>query len=104
MQLVQTAADPPNQGRISLAMSGWTWNRRNRLRRMGAAKSGAGIRRNSAALLSIRGDAGDSFSDDEGVDVVGAFIRFHSFEITQMSHYRILVGDSVGAQRGGDPP
>ena len=42
MQLVQTAADPPNQGRISLAISGCTWKSRNALSRMVAAKSSAG--------------------------------------------------------------
>src|ERR1035438_2001482 len=71
---------------------------------MVAAKSGAGtggrpLASPSASLLSVRGDAGDSLSDDEGVDVVGAFIRFHSFEIAQMSHYRIFVRDPVGAQQ-----
>ena len=28
MQVVHTAADPPNQGRICLAMTGWTRNSR----------------------------------------------------------------------------
>ena len=32
--LLQTAAEPPNQGRIILAMIGSTWNRRNALTRM----------------------------------------------------------------------
>ncbi len=61
---------------------------------MVAAKSSAGTRG-----LAVCGDAGDALSDDKGVDVVGAFIRFHSFEIAQMPHYRILVGDPVGAQQ-----
>src|ERR1700681_2924680 len=94
MQLVQTAADPPNHGRMSLAMSGCTWKSRNALRRMVAAKSSAGTR-----ALFVGGDAGDTLTDDEGVDVVGAFIRFDRFEIAQMSHYRILVGDPVCAQQ-----
>src|SRR4051812_1372901 len=29
MHTVQTAADPPNHGRMILATSGWTWNSRN---------------------------------------------------------------------------
>src|SRR5580658_3034227 len=93
MQLVQTAADPPNQGRMSLAMSGCTWKSRNALRRIVAAKSSAGTRG-----LLVCGDAGDSLADDEGVDVVGAFIRFDGFEIAQMSHYRIFVRDAVGSE------
>jgi hypothetical protein len=31
MQMVQTAADPPNQGRIIRAITGWTWNSRKAL-------------------------------------------------------------------------
>jgi hypothetical protein len=72
MQLVQTAAEPPNQGTISLAMSGWTWKRRKALRRMVTAKK-------SGETLLVGGEASDAFSDDEGVDVVGAFIGFHRF-------------------------
>ena len=34
MHVVQTAADPPNHGRIILAMIGCTWNSRNAERRM----------------------------------------------------------------------
>jgi hypothetical protein len=34
MQVIQTAVDPPNHGRIILAIMGWTWNRRNALREM----------------------------------------------------------------------
>jgi hypothetical protein len=37
MQAVQTAAEPPNHGKISLAMISWTWNRRNALRNIVAA-------------------------------------------------------------------
>ncbi len=72
MQLVQTAAEPPNQGTISLAMSGWTWKRRKALRRMVAAKK-------SGETLFVRGESGDALSDDEGMDVVGAFIGFDRF-------------------------
>jgi hypothetical protein len=34
MHTVHTAAEPPNQGRIILAMIGCTWNSRNAERRM----------------------------------------------------------------------
>ena len=44
MQLVHTAAEPPNHGRISFAISGCTWNSRNALSRIVAAKSTAGTR------------------------------------------------------------
>jgi hypothetical protein len=31
LEEVHTTADPPNQGRIILAMRGWTWKRRKAL-------------------------------------------------------------------------
>ncbi len=34
MQVVQTDADPPNHGRMILAMIGCTWNSRNALKKM----------------------------------------------------------------------
>ena len=34
MQVVQTAADPPNQGRMILAITGCTWNSRKALTRI----------------------------------------------------------------------
>jgi hypothetical protein len=34
MAVIQTAADPPNHGRIILAIMGWIWNSRNALRNM----------------------------------------------------------------------
>jgi hypothetical protein len=37
MQVVHTAADPPNHGRIILAMIGWTWKSRNAERKIVAA-------------------------------------------------------------------
>jgi hypothetical protein len=37
MQVVQTAGVPPNQGRSTLPMTGWTWKSRNALRKMVAA-------------------------------------------------------------------
>jgi hypothetical protein len=32
--VTQTAVDPPNHGRIILAIMGWTWKSRNALRKM----------------------------------------------------------------------
>src|SRR5690348_12226850 len=40
MQVVQTPGPPPNQGRIYLAMRGWTWNTRKAPRKMVSAKIG----------------------------------------------------------------
>ena len=34
MQVVHTDAEPPNQGRIILPISGWTWNSRKALRKI----------------------------------------------------------------------
>jgi hypothetical protein len=38
MQTVQTPAEPPNQGRMNLAMRGWIWKRRKAPRKMVRAK------------------------------------------------------------------
>jgi hypothetical protein len=38
MQVIHTADDPPNHGRISFEMSGWTKNNRQALARMVAPK------------------------------------------------------------------
>src|SRR5271165_7571526 len=38
MLVVQTAAEPPNQGRMYLLMMSWTWKRRKALRDMVRAK------------------------------------------------------------------
>ena len=34
MAVIQTAADPPNHGRIIFAIIGWTWKSRKALRKM----------------------------------------------------------------------
>ncbi len=62
-------------------MSGCTWKSRNALSRMVAAKSSAGTRGLTPSALLVSGDASDALSDDESVDVVGAFIRLDSFQI-----------------------
>ena len=41
MQVVQTAGLPPNQGRITLLMTGCTWNNRKALDRMTIAEAAA---------------------------------------------------------------
>src|SRR5580704_4777908 len=69
MQLVQTAAEPPNQGRICLAMRGWTWNRRKALRTMVMPKRMAGTRGLAAGGASCRPAANDARGDG-----VGSFI------------------------------
>ena len=38
MQVVQTAGEPPNQGRMNFPMIGWTWKRRNALSVIAKAK------------------------------------------------------------------
>ena len=61
MQTVHTAADPPNQGRICLAMSGWTRNSRNELQKMVAAKSQeeSGLRIDQGGMGRSRPDGSD---------------------------------------------
>ncbi len=44
MQVIQTAADPPNQGRMSFEMRGWTRNSRQELARMVAPNRSCGTR------------------------------------------------------------
>src|SRR5918997_6789900 len=41
MQVVQTAGPPPNQGRMSLQIRGWTWNSRKAPARIAPAKTQA---------------------------------------------------------------
>jgi hypothetical protein len=44
MHVVQTPGLPPNQGRMVFAIIGWTWKRRNALRKMVEANSIMGQR------------------------------------------------------------
>ncbi len=37
-------------------------------------------------------------SDDQGVDVVGAFVGFYGFQVHQVAHDGVIVGYSVGSQ------
>jgi hypothetical protein len=39
MQVVQTPGLPPNQGRMNLLMTGWTWKSKKALRRLKRLKS-----------------------------------------------------------------
>src|SRR6185312_9979647 len=48
--------------------------------------------------LFVCGDSGDAFADDEGMDMIGAFVRAHGFEIAEVAHYGIFGGDAVGAE------
>ena len=45
-----------------------------------------------------RSDAGDSFTDDQLVYVVGAFVGEDGFEIVHVAHDGIVVHDAVGAE------
>src|SRR5579859_2209404 len=94
MQLVHTAAEPPNHGRISFAMSGCTWNSRNALSRMVAPNRAAGTRG-----LAVSGDSGDSLTDDEGMYVISSFVSLDGFQIAEVTHYRILVRYAIGPQQ-----
>src|SRR5207245_5253641 len=44
------------------------------------------------------GDAGDVFADDQRVDVVGALVGEHRFQIAHMTSRLVLYGDAVGAE------
>jgi hypothetical protein len=52
MQVVQTPAEPPNQGRICLAMTGWTRNSRNDERKIVAAYGS--VARSGRRTTSVR--------------------------------------------------
>src|SRR5512144_418344 len=43
-------------------------------------------------------DPGHGFSDDEGVDVVGAFVGVDALDVGEVPEDRILVDDTVGAE------
>src|SRR5216684_7112855 len=44
------------------------------------------------------GNAGDFFSDDEFVNVVGAFVGVNAFEVVHVAHDAVIVDDAVGAE------
>jgi len=64
MEVIQTAADPPNQGKISFEESGWTRNSRQALtktvnpKRTGSRETGRLRSRYSAASLTILDNEG----------------------------------------------
>jgi hypothetical protein len=51
-----------------------------------------------SSLPSVGGDAGYALADDEGVDVVGAFVGLYRFEVHHVAHDGVVVGDAVGAE------
>src|SRR6266852_389633 len=50
------------------------------------------------ALLKIRGNTRNSFSDDQAMDIMRAFIGVNRFKIVHMPHDAVVVDDSVGAE------
>src|SRR5882762_5920592 len=48
--------------------------------------------------LDVGGDAGDFFPDHQFVDVVGAFIGVHAFQIVHVAHDAVIVDDAVSAE------
>jgi hypothetical protein len=52
MQVIQTAADPPNQGRISFEINGCTRNNKQALERIVAPKTSCGARDGKAAATT----------------------------------------------------
>jgi hypothetical protein len=67
MHVVQTAAEPPNHGRISLAMIGWTRKSRNALPKIVSAKSGMNGRVCAAAARRRVGASADSTREDQAL-------------------------------------
>src|SRR6267142_1044082 len=44
------------------------------------------------------GNAGDFFSDDEFVNIVGTLVGIDAFEVVHVAHDAVVVDDSVGAE------
>ena len=44
------------------------------------------------------GNSGDVLADDEGVDVVGAFVGDYGFEVHHVAHDWVVFGDAVAAE------
>lgn len=58
-------------------------------------------RRVAAVLVAAGlkgGDAGDAAADDEGVDVLGAFVGFDGFEVHHVAHDGVVVGNAIAAE------
>jgi len=47
----------------------------------------------------ICGNAGDALADHQRVDVIGTFIGLDGFEVAHVAHERLLVRDSVRAEK-----
>ncbi len=52
----------------------------------------------------ISRDPGDVLAEDEGVNVVGAFIGLHRFQIHHVAHDGVVLGDAVGAENVASHP
>ncbi len=74
MQVVQTAGLPPNQGKMNLLISGWTWNSKNALTSTAPAK----IQPTQAAVCQLAGAADGSVGAETSVTVelTGSLPRF----------------------------
>ena len=48
--------------------------------------------------LAECGDASDALSDDQLVNIVGAFVGGYAFEIVHVAHDGVIVDDAVGAE------
>src|SRR5260370_26284788 len=47
--------------------------------------------------LNEGGDAGDALTDDELVDIVGAFVGEDAFEVVHVTHDAVILNDTVAA-------
>src|SRR6266853_1979609 len=82
MQIVHTAALPPNQGRMTLAMSGCTWKSRKALRKM--VMRAAGWRRRIARCSGRYAERSERAGVDAAVDqeiLAGNVARLHAAQI-----------------------
>src|SRR6185312_10091358 len=50
-------------------------------------------------LLLVCGNSGDPLADDQGVDMVCAFVCAHCLEIAEVTHHGIFAGDAVRAEQ-----
>src|SRR5690349_20847585 len=74
-----------------LAMMGSIWNSRKALTRMATAYS--------SIRSAVCRHAGHPFPYDQRVYVIGPLVGFYCFQVTEMAHNRVLVGDSVSTQK-----
>src|SRR5271165_5318950 len=103
MQVVQTAAEPPNQGRISFAISGCTWKSRKALSTMVAPNSAVGTRLDDC-MQFFRISYGGATSRRIAAGALSQRLRRHLRRIEGLpdlpsSSLRALVEDAYGERR-----